>query len=69
MSENLNGAVAGEGVELRAKVIEAKKKLLSLRLGRSGGDLKDTSVFGKERREIARLFTKLNRRECRDGSK
>ncbi|MDR2077885.1 MAG: 50S ribosomal protein L29 [Rickettsiales bacterium] len=53
---------------LREKIVEAKKQLLSLRLRKSSGELKDTSVFGKTRKTIARLFTVLNKRSCGNGS-
>lgn len=44
------------------KDIEAlKKKLLALRLKKTSGDVKDTSVFKKNRKAIARKFTELNR--------
>lgn len=45
---------------LKQEIVESKKKLLSLRIKKSSGDLKDTSLFKKTRKSIARSFTKLN---------
>ena len=45
---------------LKNEILESKKKLLSLRIKKSSGDLKDTSVIKKLKKEIARLFTKMN---------
>lgn len=42
------------------KILELKKKLLSLRIKKSSGELKDTSVIKKTKKEVARLFTKKN---------
>lgn len=42
------------------KILELKKKLLSLRFKKSNGELADISEISKTRKEIARLFTKLN---------
>jgi ribosomal protein L29 len=49
-----------KGENLRGEILESKKKLLSLRIKKSSGDLKDNSIFRKTRKTIARLFTKLN---------
>ncbi len=46
--------------KMKEEIVESKKKLLSLRIKKSSGDLKDTSLFKKTRKSIARLFTKLN---------
>jgi large subunit ribosomal protein L29 len=48
--------------ELKAKIIEEKKKLFALRLKKSSGELDKTSEIGKLKKEIARLFTKLNKK-------
>jgi ribosomal protein L29 len=69
VSEDLEVDAVEERRGLRREIVETKKKLLSLRLRKNGGELKDMSIFKKERKNIARLFTKLNRRECKDGSK
>lgn len=45
---------------LKKEILESKKKLLSLRIKKSSGELKDTSVVSKLKKEIARLFTKMN---------
>ncbi len=45
---------------LLQNILELKKKLFSLKFKKSSGDLKDTSVIKKMKKEIARLFTKLN---------
>ena len=45
---------------IKKEIVESKKKLLSLRIKKSSGDVKDTSLFKKMRKSIARLFTKLN---------
>ena len=49
--------------EIRNEILESKKKLLSLRMKKSSGDLKDTSVIKKLKKEIARLFTKMNKQD------
>lgn len=46
--------------ELLDKILELKKKLVSLRFKKSSGELTNTSEIGKVKKEIARLFTKLN---------
>ena len=45
---------------LLQNILELKKKLFSLKFKKSSGDLKDTSVIKKMKKDIARLFTKLN---------
>jgi ribosomal protein L29 len=52
----------------KREILEEKKKLLTLRFRKRSGDVKDTSVFSKTRKAIARLFTQLNRRGCKNGS-
>jgi ribosomal protein L29 len=49
--------------DLKQSILDGKKKLLSLRFKKKSGDIKDTSVFRKTRKTIARLFTKLNNRQ------
>ena len=49
--------------EIRNEILESKKKLLSLRIKKSSGDLKDTSVIKKLKKNIARLFTKMNKQD------
>ena len=49
--------------EEKQEILKAKKKLLSLRIKKSGGEVQDTSVFKKIKKNIARLFTKLNDRK------
>ncbi len=49
--------------EIRNEILESKKKLLSLRIKKSSGDLKDTSAIKKLKKEIARLFTKMNKQD------
>lgn len=49
--------------EIRKEIKSSKKKLLSLRMNKSSGELKDTSVFKKTKKDVARLFTKLNKKE------
>jgi ribosomal protein L29 len=45
------------------EVVGLKKRLLSLRIKKSSGEVQDTSVFKKTRKDIARLFTKINKKE------
>lgn len=49
--------------KIQEEILESKKKLLSLRIKKSSGDVKDYSVFKKTRKNIARLFTKLNKQD------
>lgn len=49
--------------KLKEEVVELKKKLFSLRIKKSSGDLKDTSILKKTRKAVAKLFTKLNRQD------
>ena len=49
--------------EIRNEILESKKKLLSLRMKKSSGDLKDTSLIKKLKKDIARLFTKMNKQD------
>lgn len=49
--------------ELQNKIVELKKKLLGLRIKNSSGELSDVSEVRKIKKEIARLFTKLNAQE------
>jgi len=46
--------------EVRTQIISAKKNLLELRLKKSSGELDKTHEINKLKKEIARLFTKLN---------
>ncbi|MDR1425770.1 MAG: 50S ribosomal protein L29 [Rickettsiales bacterium] len=69
MSKNVETIAQGSEKELRESIVEAKKKLLSFRLGKNSGEFKDLSVFKKTRKSVARLFTRLNERGGRDGSK
>ena len=45
---------------LLEKILELKKKLFSLKFKKSSGDLRNTSEIKKTKKEVARLFTKLN---------
>jgi large subunit ribosomal protein L29 len=47
---------------LREKIVETKKKLLSLRLKKSTGELEKPLEIRKTRKEVARLFTQLNKK-------
>jgi len=47
-------------IDLKDKIISSKKELFSLRIKHSNGELKDCSKMKKLKKEIARLFTKLN---------
>jgi ribosomal protein L29 len=49
--------------EEKKDILNLKKKLLSLRVKKSSGEVQDTSVFKKTRKDIARLFTKTNKKE------
>ncbi len=49
--------------EIKAKVTELQSKLSQLNLGKARTESKDTSVFSKTRKSIARLFTELNMRK------
>lgn len=46
--------------EIKKEILDSKKKLLSLRIKKSSGEVQDTSLFKKTKKNIARLFTKLN---------
>ena len=48
---------------LREKVVEAKKKLLTLRLKKSTGELDKPSEINKTKKEVARLLTELNKKD------
>ncbi len=43
------------------KIAELKKKLLKLRLDNSLGQLTDFSQIKKTKKEVAKIFTELNR--------
>ena len=49
-----------EKKEIENKILELKKRLFSLRMKKSTGELANTSEIKKIKKEIARLFTKLN---------
>jgi ribosomal protein L29 len=49
--------------EVRDNIMSLKKKLLSLRFKKSSGEVSDTSAFKETRKNIARLFTKINKKE------
>lgn len=49
--------------ELAEKAIDLKKELARLTLGKARSESKDTSVFSKTRKSIARLKTELNVRK------
>jgi len=55
--------MAKENENLKEEILKSKKKLLSLRIKKSSGDLKDTSIIGKTKKSIARLFTKINNKQ------
>lgn len=44
-----------------------KKELLNLRFRRSSGDISDISVFAKTRKNIARVYSELNKRNNKRG--
>ena len=46
--------------EITNKILELKKKLLNLRIKNASGELKNIYEIKKTKKEIARLFTKLN---------
>ncbi|MFC1658960.1 50S ribosomal protein L29 [Pseudomonadota bacterium] len=48
---------------LREKVSEAKRRLLTLRLKKSTGELDKFSEIDKTKKEIARLLTALNKKD------
>ena len=48
---------------LREKVTEAKRKLLTLRLKKSTGELDKPSEIDKTKKEVARLLTELNKKD------
>ncbi len=52
-----------EEKNIKNEILDSKKKLLSLRIKKSSGEVKDTSIFKKTRKVIARLFTKLNKQD------
>lgn len=52
-----------EEKNIKNEILDSKKKLLSLRIKKSSGEVKDTSVFKKTKKAIARLFTKLNKQD------
>jgi ribosomal protein L29 len=47
--------------EMINDIAKLKKKVLSLRIKKSSGDLVDTSTIKKTKKEVARLFTKKNK--------
>lgn len=49
--------------EIKDEIIDLKKKLLNLRIKNASGDLKNVSLIKKTKKEIARLFTKVNAEE------
>ena len=57
-------ALAGRSKE---KLIEAlaflKKELFNLRFQHSSGELKNTSTFSKVKKDIARIYTEINKRK------
>lgn len=57
-------ALAGKSQE---KLLEAlaflKKELFNLRFQHSAGDLSNTSAFSKARKNIARIYSELNKRK------
>lgn len=42
-------------------VLELKKKLLNFRIKNANGDLKNVSDIKKTKKEIARIFTEMNK--------
>lgn len=48
---------------LREKISEAKKKLLTLRLKKSTGELEKPIEIGETKKEVARLLTELNKKD------
>jgi large subunit ribosomal protein L29 len=48
---------------LRDKIAEAKRKLLTLRLKKSSGELDKPSEINNTKKEVARLFTELNKKD------
>ena len=49
--------------DLLQKIQELKKKLFSLKFKKSSGELTNVSEIKKTKKEVARLFTKLNTQE------
>jgi large subunit ribosomal protein L29 len=46
--------------DLQNEIVDAKKELFKLRIQRSLGELKNTSLFSNLRKKIARAKTKIN---------
>lgn len=46
--------------ELEKEIVDAKKELFKLRIQQSLAELKNTSLFSKFRKQIARAKTKIN---------
>ncbi|MCC2646059.1 MAG: Ribosomal protein [Rickettsiaceae bacterium] len=46
--------------DLQNEIVEAKKELFKLRIQKSLGELKNTSLFSNLRKKIARAKTKIN---------
>lgn len=49
--------------DLMQKITDLKKKLFSLKFKKSSGELANMSEISKIKKEIARLFTKINMQE------
>ena len=47
--------------ESKNSILDLKKKLFNLRISNKNGDLKNVSEIKKVKKEIARLFTKMNK--------
>ncbi|GMO63070.1 MAG: hypothetical protein Ta2D_09770 [Rickettsiales bacterium] len=47
------------------KILDLKKKLLSLRIKSNNADLKNTTEIKKTKKEIARVFTAKNKKEVK----
>ena len=67
-TEMKSEALAGLSVaKLREKVVSLKKELFNLRFQKTLGELKNTSVFLKVRRDIARVKTELTKRKTEES--
>ena len=49
--------------ELDTKLNKLKKDLINMRFKKSNGPLEDTSKFPQLKRDVAKIFTKLNKKK------
>ncbi len=62
MAMNMDSLKKMDDKALRDEIVSMRRELLNLRLNASSGQIKDSSRFGKLRKQVARALTIIHQR-------